>query len=126
MTNPWVSLISFFVWIGGSFCWAHALLLQSIPQDHAQLKTSPEKIVLRFNGQIEKKVSQITLLDKQGKRINLPQSATRFSAGKADSLEILIPKLDPGTYQLRYRILAMDGHTTPGLIHFSISDKVSQ
>src|SRR4051794_17986832 len=100
--------------------WAHALLLQSTPKNHEKLKSSPEKAILRFNGQIEKKVSQVTLIDKQGKKITLPQTAQNFGPGQPDSLEFQLPKLAPGDYQIQYRILAMDGHTTPGFIQFSI------
>src|SRR4051794_34996481 len=105
-----IAMITILFAVCVSDVWAHALLLQSTPKDHEKLKLSPEKVVLRFNGQIEKKVTQVTLLDNQGKKIALPQSTRELSSGKVDSLEIELPKLAPGGYQLHYRILAMDGH----------------
>jgi methionine-rich copper-binding protein CopC len=126
MKNKLIALASILASMTAFDVWAHALLLQSTPKDHEQLKSSPEKVVLRFNGQIEKKVSQVTLTNKQGKKMTLPQAAQGFTSGSVDSLEIQLPKLTPGSYQLHYRILAMDGHTTPGLIQFSILEKATQ
>jgi methionine-rich copper-binding protein CopC len=115
------SILLFFIM--SNACWAHAVLIQSTPQDHANLQKSPREIVLRFNGKIEKKVSQVTLLDSQGHKVSIPTSDKGYSGGAPDSLVVPMPPLNPGTYQLQYRILAIDGHATPGRLSFSISEK---
>jgi methionine-rich copper-binding protein CopC len=104
---------------GAPKAWAHALLIHSSPPDLSVLKSAPSHVTLRFNGRIEKKVFQAVLLDSSGKKIAIPaQGDSKDSA--ADSLEVQLPPLPPGQYRLQYRVVAADGHTTPGMIRFSI------
>jgi methionine-rich copper-binding protein CopC len=102
---------------------AHAILVESSPADQAALKEAPPRALLRFNGRIEKGVSQVTLYDSAGKKLALPDGAAQRGAGPPDQLVIPLPKLPPGQYRLQYRILAIDGHATPGQIRFSIQGK---
>ncbi len=98
--------------------YAHAVLLESTPKDESVLASPPGQVVLRFNSKIEKKITQVVLLDSQNKRIALRPLDS--GPGTSDSLVIPVPPLGPGRYQLQYRILAIDGHATPGLIRFSV------
>lgn len=98
---------------------AHAVLVSSVPKDQAVLKTPPKKAILNFNSRIEKKVTQVVLL-KDRQKVKLP-SEQHFSAGPANQLTIALPSLKPGSYRLEYKVLATDGHLTPGLIRFTIS-----
>jgi copper transport protein len=120
--KPFFVLLCFVVSKG---VWAHAILVHSSPKDYSKLQTTPKEAVLQFNGKIEKSVTQISLLDNLGKKIPLPQPSKNFAAGSADTLIIPFPALKSGDYLLQYRILASDGHATPGVIHFSILRKPS-
>lgn len=103
--------------------YAHALLLSSSPRDKAVLKAAPKQIVLRFDARIEKKVSRVTLYDSDRKVIKLPRPAAGYTSGPPHSLIIPMPNLKPGSYRLEYRVLAADGHLTPGVINFTISGR---
>ncbi len=102
--------------------WAHAVLVRSSPPDQAVLSAPPGHAVLRFNGRIERQVSQVVLLDQDGKKVELPVSVTAPGSPDTleDTLEVPLPALAPGKYRLQYRVLAVDGHTTPGMIRFTV------
>jgi copper transport protein len=99
---------------------AHALLVGSTPKQDEVLDEAPTEIVLRFNARIEKGVSHVTLLDGDGKKVKLPP-LPQDKDGPVDRLKIDLPALKPGAYKLEYRVLASDGHATPGLLRFTVS-----
>lgn len=103
---------------------AHAVLVSSTPKDQAVLKTPPKQAILTFNSRIEKKVTQIVLLN-DGRKVKLP-FGQNYAAGPANQITIALPSLGPGRYRLEYKVLATDGHLTPGLIRFTISGGKAQ
>jgi methionine-rich copper-binding protein CopC len=104
---------------------AHALLVDSSPKQDEVLKSPATRAVLHFNARIEKKVTQATLRDAAGHAVKLPPLPDD-AAGPPDRLIIALPTLAPGAYQLEYRVLASDGHATPGLLRFSIGGAATQ
>ena len=104
---------------------AHAILVESSPKEGEVLKTAPKDVVLRFNARIEKKVTRVTLLDGAGQKAKLP-SLPDDDSGSPDRLIVLLPPLKPSAYRLEYRVLAADGHSTPGLVRFTVSPPQTQ
>lgn len=102
---------------------AHALLLEASPPHEAVLARSPERIVLRFNSRLEHRLTRITLTDSQGRAVPLvhPVSGDPVGRDSQARLTVLLPPLPPGTYILRYRVLATDGHITEGLLRFIVN-----
>ena len=84
------------------------------------LKSPATRAALYFNARIEKKVTQATLHDAAGHTVKLPP-VPDDSSGPPDRLIIALPPLTTGAYQLEYRVLASDGHATPGLLRFSVA-----
>lgn len=99
---------------------AHAILVHSTPADRAILDAAPKQVALRFNGRIEKKVSQLVLVGAKGKKIATLTPVKGSASDAPDSLEAALPPLPPGQYRIEYRVLANDGHLTPGEIRFTI------
>ena len=99
---------------------AHALVLESSPLPDAVLSHPPEQILLRFNSRIEHRLTRLTLTDAQGRTIPLPPIAP--ASATPDRLVIPLPRLAPGIYILRYRVLAVDGHLTEGLLRFTVGE----
>ncbi len=81
---------------------AHAVLVSSSPKDKAVLKTSPKTVMLRFDARIEKRLSQVTLLDGKGHKVKLP-SQHGYAAGSPAQLIIAVPKLRPDSYKVEYQ-----------------------
>jgi len=109
-----------FLLAAASVLQAHALLVGSTPGQDEVLKEAPAEVVLRFNARIEKPVSRVTLLGPGGDKVKLPPLPDD-NDGPPERLKIDLPALKPGAYKLEYRVLASDGHATPGLLRFTIA-----
>jgi methionine-rich copper-binding protein CopC len=99
---------------------AHAVLTESSPKDKAILPVAPREIALRFSARIETRVSRITLATGDGRTIVLPPRKQNGTGAGSNMLVIPLPRLEPGNYRFEYRVLATDGHATPGLIRFTV------
>jgi copper resistance protein C len=98
----------------------HAIVLESSPVHDAVLVRSPERIVLRFNSKIEKRLTRVTLAAGDGAAVPMPIAIQAPEAESHDRLVIPLRPLGPGTYVLRYRVLAADGHITEGALRFTV------
>jgi len=100
---------------------AHAIVLESSPARDAQLPAPPDRVVLRFNSKIEHGLSRATIEPAGGRPVALTASSAPAGAQPApDRLVIPLRPLGPGTYVVRYRVLAADGHLTEGALRFTI------
>lgn len=96
--------------------WAHGILLESFPRQDAILHQYPDKVVLRFNASLEPSMTHVILED-------MKQNVTALQPSKESTIEqivMTIPPLKPGVYHVRYRVLAMDGHVTEGVVRFTL------
>jgi methionine-rich copper-binding protein CopC len=100
---------------------AHAIVLESVPAQDAVLAQPPERVMLRFNSKIEKRLTRVTLGPSGGPRQPLP--VTGAAAADADPDRIIIPlrPLPPARYVIRYKVLSADGHVTEGALRFTVS-----
>jgi copper resistance protein C len=97
---------------------AHALVLESRPSQGAQLTEAPREVYLRFNSKLEKRLSHVTLATEKGQPVPLPIAAD--DGEKPDRLVLPLAHLEPGAYVVRYKVLAVDGHITEGILRFSV------
>jgi copper transport protein len=99
---------------------AHAVLVESSPKQDETLKSATTRAVLRFNARIEKKVTRVSLVDGKGQKVKLP-ALPDDADGPEDRLLIALPAALPaGSYRLEYTVLAADGHSSPGVLRFTI------
>jgi methionine-rich copper-binding protein CopC len=96
---------------------AHAIVLDSSPTHEAALAEPPARIVLRFNSRIEAALSRVTIESGTGRPVALPAAR---DAVEANRLVVPLRPLAPGTYVVRYRVLAADGHVTEGALRFTV------
>ena len=107
-------------WWGLAF--AHAVVVESSPREGARLTSPPREIVLRFNARIEKSLTRLTLAAHDGKVVKLPALPQGKAGEAADEILVIpLPPLAPGSYSLRYKIFATDGHATLGILRFSVA-----
>src|SRR5262245_47493952 len=100
----------------GQSLWAHAILLEATPAKNATVAGSPLSVELRFNCRIDGKRSRLTLvLPNQTLRPLVIQAQT-----SPDKLNAQAEGFEPGSYRLRWQVLASDGHITRGEIPFAI------
>lgn len=95
---------------------AHAHLNKAVPANGSVTKTLPEVISLTFNEAAT--LTSLSIL-KAGDKNALPLGPLP----KAPSVQfaVALPKLAPGTYTVKYRVLSDDGHVMGGTTTFTIS-----
>jgi methionine-rich copper-binding protein CopC len=99
-------------------CWGHAVVIEAVPAQGATVRTAPERVVLRFNVRIEHALAGATLKSGKGEAIAL--APLNGGPAQSDRLVIPLPALGPGEHEVRYRVLATDGHTTHGVLRFRV------
>ncbi len=93
---------------------AHAVLLSVAPAPNETVHSGDVHIQLRFNARIDALRSRLTLVLPVGKEIPL-----NTDQPMPDTLTSVAPELVPGSYILRWQVLAVDGHITRGEVPFS-------
>jgi methionine-rich copper-binding protein CopC len=94
---------------------AHAHLKKAVPADRGVVETSPANVVLSFSEPAHLTACWIQKGDGPKQKIDgLP------TAPAAD-ITVPLPKLDPGTYVLSWKVVGDDTHIVPGQIHFTVS-----
>jgi methionine-rich copper-binding protein CopC len=99
---------------------AHALVLESVPARDAALARSPERVLLRFNSKIEKRLTRLTLSGGDGQSQILSAGDGADGDQESDRVVVPLPPLPPGRYVIRYKVLSADGHVTEGALRFSL------
>ena len=103
---------------------AHAIVLESVPPRDAVLSHAPDRVVLRFNSKIEKRLSRMTLAT--GGAAPVPVAIATDGPGvdaQPDRLVVPLRPLPPGSYVLRYKVLSADGHITEGVLRFTVTGR---
>lgn len=99
----------------------HAIVLESSPTHDTVLARSPEQVVLRFNSRIEPGLARVTITGGEGQAVPLTiASEAPGSQPAPDRLTIPLPPLPPGTYVIRFKVLAADGHVTESALRFTV------
>jgi copper resistance protein C len=96
---------------------SHALVIESSPAIDSSVHGSDVECVLRFNSRIDHDRSRLTLIGPDG--VNRRLVLSRTSA--LDALQANANGLAPGSYKLRWQVLATDGHITRGDIPFHVA-----
>ena len=99
---------------------AHAYLVKSVPPGRATLFASPARIQLWFNERLEPRYSSISVLDADGKRVDLDNALV--STEDAKQLAIGVKPLQSGRYTVKFRVLSVDGHVVEQSFPFTIRD----
>jgi methionine-rich copper-binding protein CopC len=97
---------------------AHAFLVKSTPAGRAALARAPERVQLWFNARLEPAYSSISLWDAAGAQVDARNGAV--SAEDPKRLDLPLPKLPPGRYVVRFRVLSVDGHVVESSVPFTI------
>lgn len=96
---------------------AHASLLATIPDDGADLPTSPPAIVITFAEPVVANHSRIVVIDSAG---NVVADAEPTATDDAHSLHLALPELLPGHYTAEWEAQSVDTHMSAGLIRFTV------
>lgn len=97
---------------------AHAILLGSQPPIGGSVPAGRVTFDLRYNSRIDRARSRLTLT-----RPDHTQSSLPIAADGAPEVVGTTAILVPGTYVLRWQVLAIDGHITRGDLPFRVTDR---
>ena len=95
---------------------AHAILLESSPALHATVAGPDLSIRLRFNVRVDVIRSRFTLVYPD--TVARPLSLDKQTA--PDTVLSHVSGLAPGSYTIRWQVLAPDGHISRGEIPFKV------
>jgi copper resistance protein C len=95
---------------------AHAIIVESEPANGATV-SAPRRVILRFNSRLEKGLCSILLVGPERRTILLLRQDERAGV---DTLAYVVPELPPGDYEVRWKVLAADGHVTEGVVRFHV------
>ncbi|MGB7848194.1 MAG: copper resistance CopC family protein [Candidatus Acidiferrum sp.] len=103
--------------LGGSIE-GHAVLKESVPAANSKVAGPDVPIMLRYNSRIDAKMSKLQLLNPDNSLKDLTIETQRDPS----TLNAKATGLKPGSYRIRWQVLAPDGHITRGEISFTVAD----
>jgi methionine-rich copper-binding protein CopC len=96
---------------------AHAVLTRSSLDGTPVRANTSTTVTLKFNAGIETGLSKVVLVDERhGER-----ALEVLPGSEPGTLSVAVPALAPGTYGLRYKVLATDGHVTESVLRFKVA-----
>ena len=98
---------------------AHAYLERAQPVAGSAVRESPPQLTLWFTQRIEPAFSEVRVFDAAGKPIGA--GPARFDAKDGKLLRVSLPKLSPGQYRVKWRILSVDTHVSEGEFTFDVA-----
>ena len=108
----WVAA-ALLIWVTPA--WGHAFPDHSEPRVGHTLDAPPPTVRVWFDGAIEPVFSTLRVEDGEKRRVD--KNDARVSG---TLLEVSLPALPPGRYQVFWSVVARDGHRTEGSFGFRI------
>jgi methionine-rich copper-binding protein CopC len=102
-----------------SLAGAHANLDRAAPAVGSAVHGSPPQLKLWFTQRLEPAFSKVRVLDRNGKQVDKGDS--EVDRTDATLLRVSLPKLAPGRYRVRWRVLAVDTHVSEGAFTFDVA-----
>jgi methionine-rich copper-binding protein CopC len=96
--------------------WAHAVLVSAQPGENSVVAGPDVAVLLKYNSRVDSQHSTLTLLAPDGR-------VEKVAIGGQPAPGLLSAKLTgliKGAYELRWQVLAIDGHVTRGKVLFQI------
>ena len=98
---------------------AHAHLDRAAPAAGSTVYASPPILKLWFTKQLEPTFSKVHVLDRNGKQVD--KGDPEVDRADAKLLRVSLPKLAPGKYLVKWRVLAVDTHVSQGSFALNIA-----
>jgi copper resistance protein C len=95
----------------------HAFPLRAEPRVGSTVADPPPKVTIWFDGEIESTFSKIEVYDADKRRVD--KNHVRLDTPRT-KLEVDLPPLPPGKYQVHWTVLSVDTHVTEGQFNFTV------
>lgn len=97
---------------------AHSTLLEMEPAENIVIQDPPSSLKLRFNEPLEHDLAMITVYNWNAKPVFTDNPDGDVE--RAPLLEFSLPKLEQGTYTVKWSVVSADGHPVSGSYAFSV------
>jgi copper resistance protein C len=101
-----------------SLAHAHALLDHASPRVGSTVTVAPTEILLWFTQKLEPAFSSVEVHDANGGRVD--DGRVQADSSDASLLHVPLKPLASGSYEVRWRVLSVDTHTTEGRFRFTV------
>lgn len=101
--------------------YAHATMVKSDPARRAVVSAAPNQVRLWFSERLEAAYSSATVARLKGAPVAHEPASVAPDDPKL--LVVKLPSLEPGTYEVRYRVLSVDGHVVKSSFTFTLKPK---
>lgn len=101
--------------------WGHAFPDHSDPRVGSEVKTPPDHVKIWFDGGMEPLFSTLEVFDANHKKVD--KGDGRVDPSNNTVLEVSLPPLPPGTYEVSWSVVSVDTHRTEGRFKFTIGGK---
>ncbi len=91
-----------------AICSAHVGILNSSPAKNGFVSSSPEKVTIKFGGELEPAFSKVEVFDENDKKVS--GKTTFLNSNKVMESE-LDDNLSLGMYTVKVKCMSLDGHT---------------
>jgi methionine-rich copper-binding protein CopC len=95
----------------------HAVLTKTSLEKTTVKANTSTTVTLRFNAGIETGFTKVVLVDERHEERVLEV----LPGSEPGTVSVAVPALAPGTYGLRYKVLATDGHVTESVLRFKVA-----
>jgi len=110
-------LLSFLA-AGATLVSAHSLPESETPAAGQTLNEPPSEVRIRYEAPIEKLFAQLAVIDSSGQ--NVAEGAPTVS-DDGYILAVKVPRLKPGNYVVKWRVVGIDTHHTEGSYSFTVA-----
>lgn len=114
----WRLLVAALAAMIASHAASHARLERAVPAAGSAVGQSPPRVVLWFSQRLQRPFSKVRVLGPAGKQID--NSDSEVDPADARQLSVSLPKLAPGNYRVRWRVLSVDSHVSEGHFTFDV------
>lgn len=116
-----VASLALCIGVASGFAAFHTHLKRSAPTDGATLGAPPKALELWFTEKPELAATSITLSTAGGAAVSLAPLALSDGSDTAAVVASVRGTLAPGSYLIRWRTMARDGHPARGTLTFTLS-----
>ena len=99
---------------------AHAFMVRAEPRVGSRVKKGLSEVRIWFIEPIQPTRSSVTVFDASGKQVDKKDTHSDRS-NRALLCVSLRPVLEPGTYQVTWRVTSVDTHVTSGDFRFQVA-----
>jgi copper resistance protein C len=97
---------------------AHSFPESESPTAGQTLSEPPSEVSIKYDAQIEKLFAQLEVIDSNGKTL---AEGPPVVSDDAYTLAVKVPRLGPGNYLVKWRVVCIDTHHTEGSYSFTVA-----